>query len=70
MCASSRSGSSLLDQPRAFTPYNSRQPAATDLSWTCLVPQPGEDFGGVGGDGGFGLELLAGELDGDVLQGA
>lgn len=44
---------------------------AHDLSWTSLVPQLGEEFGDVGGDCGFGVELLtASDADGDVLQGA
>ena len=44
--------------------------ACSNLSWTSLVTHAGEHFGDVVGDYGFGLELLAGQSDGDVLQGA
>ena len=40
------------------------------LSWTSLVPQRREQSGDVVGEGGLGFELLAGQPDGDVLQGA
>ena len=43
--------------------------AVFNLSWTSLVPQLGEHFGDVVGEGGFGVEVLAaGDANGDVLQ--
>lgn len=44
--------------------------ALSGLTWTALVPfaEGGEQFGDVAGDGGFGVELLTAELDGDLLQ--
>ena len=51
-------------------PDERRDAGADDLSWTSLVPQRREQSGDVVGEGGLGFELLAGQPDGDVLQGA
>ena len=41
---------------------------SVDLTCTRLVTQTGEHLSDVVGDGGFSVELLTAELDGDLLQ--
>ena len=63
------SGHRRRQRPRCPVPPHGCS-AFSNLSWTSLVTHAGEHFGDVVGDYGFGLELLAGQSDGDVLQGA